>query len=102
MSNVHVGSIVHYVSQGSPVRPDGTQMYRSLCRAATVTEVDPVEPGQEALVVGLYVANPTGLFFRSLADGGNVHEGVLPSSAPVPGSWHRLGECPSIPEEDRG
>jgi hypothetical protein len=102
MTNVHVGSIVHYVSQGSPVRPDGTQLYRSLCRAATVTEVIPIEPGETQLVVGLYVANPSGLFFRSLADGGNVHESILPSSAPVLGSWHRLDECPSIPEMNHG
>ena len=34
-----VGRIVHYVSHGTPLRPDGTQAYSSVCRAAMVTEV---------------------------------------------------------------
>jgi hypothetical protein len=48
------------------VRPDGTQQYVSVCRAATVTEVNAEEPHQ----VGLSVTNPTGLFFHPLDSGG--------------------------------
>lgn len=40
--------------------------YASTDRVAIVTEVDEVDP----LWVGLVVLNPTGMFFRSLADGG--------------------------------
>jgi len=59
-----IGRIVHYVSHGTPVQADGSQVFGSQCRAATVSEVG--EDGQ----VGLVVLNPTGLFFHSLADGG--------------------------------
>jgi hypothetical protein len=34
-----VGRIVHYVSHGTPVLDDGTQIFPSRCRAALVTEV---------------------------------------------------------------
>jgi hypothetical protein len=61
-----IGRGVHYVSHGSPVRPDGTQEFVAVCRAATVTEVNAEEPEQ----VGLSVQNPTGLFFRPLSEGG--------------------------------
>jgi hypothetical protein len=61
-----IGRIVHYVSYGTP----GGE-YRSECRAAVVTEVEPgraVNPatGQETdmHLVGLCVLNPTGLFFN--------------------------------------
>lgn len=57
-----VGRIVHYVSYGTP----GGE-YPSLCRAATVTEIDGTDPTR----VGLCVQNPTGLFFQSLAAGGS-------------------------------
>ncbi|GHH57830.1 hypothetical protein [Lentzea cavernae] len=33
-----VGRIVHYVSHGSPIREDGTQVFPSECRAAIVSE----------------------------------------------------------------
>lgn len=80
------GRVVHYVSHGTPVRPDGTQAFTSQCRAATVTEVDPGDPA----VVGLAVTNPTGLFFHPLSDGGCTqmeypegHDGPLQG-----GTWH--------------
>lgn len=61
-----VGRVVHYVSHGSPVQPDGSQRYLPACRAATVTEV-PLLPGvhDSAAVpaVSLCVLNPTGMFF---------------------------------------
>lgn len=60
---------VHYVSHGSPVRPDGTQAYTSQCRAAIVTEppktiriFDPVHGTDEYLAASLFVINPTGTF----------------------------------------
>lgn len=62
-----VGRIVHYVSHGSPVRPDGSQAYKSECRAAIVTEVS-----GDGLVVGLMVANPVGQFFNR---GTEFHDG---------------------------
>jgi hypothetical protein len=52
-----IGKTVHYVSEGSPVKPDGTQKYESTCRAAVITE----ENGSD---VGLAVLNPTGFFFN--------------------------------------
>lgn len=75
-----VGRVVHYVSHGSPVRGDGTQAYTSQCRAAMVTEVDPVEPFR----VGLHVANPTGDMFLSLANGGICNDETEHQG----GSWH--------------
>ena len=48
-----VGSIVHYVSYGTP----GGE-YKSECRAAIVTETDTSD------TVGLCVLNPTGQFFN--------------------------------------
>jgi hypothetical protein len=69
-----VGRIVHYVSHGTPVQPDGSQAYTAECRAAIVTEVPPDD------AVALCVLNPTGMFFnRALYDGSEQPEG---------GSWH--------------
>lgn len=82
-----VGRIVHYVSYGSPVRPDGSQAFTSLCRAAIVTATyygqilppDPeCPPGPDW--VGLAVLNPTGMFF---------HETVcLDERDHAGGTWH--------------
>jgi len=91
-STAAVGRVVHYVSHGTPIRPDGTQAYVATCRAATITEVNAEEPYQ----VGLCVQNPSGLFFHSLAEGGSfLHqpEGVgcsLPPGERRGGSWHWL------------
>lgn len=60
-----VGDRVVYTSFGTP----GGE-YPKAPRAATVTEVDEVNRWW----VGLAVLNPTGLFFRSLADGGAHHD----------------------------
>jgi hypothetical protein len=57
-----VGRIVHYVSYGSPVLPDGSQKYKPQCRAAIVTELCD-EVSDVGSCVGLSVLNPTGLFF---------------------------------------
>jgi hypothetical protein len=76
-----VGRIVHYVSYGSPVQSDGTQVFESVCRAAVITEVDLVRRyGRQS--VGLAVLNPTGMFFN---------QGVPYAShldALTPGTWH--------------
>lgn len=80
-----VGRVVHYVSHGTPPRPDGTQAFRSVCRAATVTEVDPDDRER----VGLCVQNPSGTFFHPLALGGSVHaEPVDDGQMPPGGTWH--------------
>lgn len=79
MTMPSVGRVVHYVSYGTP----GGE-YPKACRAADVTEVasgDFPDVGR----VGLMVKNPTGLFFRSLADGGCAYDG---SEDPAGGTWH--------------
>lgn len=76
-----IARMVHYVSHGTPVRPDGTQEYTSQCRAATITELSYLDPEltRPTDEVGLCVLNPTGFFFRS----------DVPYSADhKPGSWH--------------
>jgi hypothetical protein len=70
-----IGRIVHYVSHGSPVLPDGTQTYKSECRAAVVTEITGF--GE---MVGLCVLNPTGQFFQRVVE---QDEG-----AHAGGTWH--------------
>ena len=74
-----VGQIVHYVSHGSPVLEDGTQKYKSVCRAAIVTG-DPVAGFMDALVTPLAVFNPEGMFFQACY--------VDHSDAPKGGTWH--------------
>lgn len=78
-----IGQPVHYLSHGSA---DGT--YPATCRAATVTEVD----GEQW--VGLAVLNPTGLFFRSLAEGGVSQDEHQTRG----GTWH--WPCTPTPNEE--
>jgi hypothetical protein len=91
----HIGAAVHYVSHGTPVRPDGTQAFTATCRSAEVTEVNAEEP----LQAGLLVKNPTGLFFHPLAEGGCFQSESPGGSCNVPpesrrgGTWH----WPEIP-----
>jgi hypothetical protein len=85
-----VGRIVHYVSHGTPVKPDGTQQFTKQCRAAIVTEVDHAaaeRTGRQA--VGLAVLNPAGLFFHSLSDGGSGYDpgGETPGDPHCQDSW---------------
>jgi hypothetical protein len=71
-----VGRIAHYVSHGSPVLPDGSQRYGKECRAALITEIDGADPYR----VCLFVANPTGAFFK---------QGVLADfTERQGGTWH--------------
>lgn len=72
-----VGRIVHYVSHGTPIRPDGSQAFPGVCRSAVITEVDGTD------TVGLCAINPTGFFFHSIADGGSKH-----SANHEGGTWH--------------
>ena len=78
-----VGRIVHYVSHGTPVRPDGTQAFAPECRAAVVTEVDRTDPQ----LVGLSVLNPTGHFVHPLAAGGCPYADSAPGEL-AGGTWH--------------
>lgn len=81
-----IGKRVHYVSYGTPIRPDGSQAFASTCRAAIVTEVS----GIDKLHIGLVAINPTGLFFHSLADGGchYEHPDNGPGGFAPGGTWH--------------
>ena len=72
-----VGRTVHYVSLGSA---DG--QYPSVCRAAIVTEVDPVNPNR----LGLAVLNPEGIFLHSLAGRGTSYSRC--DSGLRGGTWH--------------
>lgn len=84
--NAYLNADVHYVSYGTP----GGE-YPSVCRAAKVTEVDPMVPSH----VGLFVMNPTGVFFHPLAGGGcHHHQGDHsdPQNPVYPGgTWHYSG-----------
>lgn len=78
-----VGRIVHYVSHGTPVRPDGTQAFTAQPRAAIVTAVRDQDPVPEHGVpnVDLCVLNPTGMFFNTECP----YDG---SDQPAGGTWH--------------
>lgn len=91
MSPFGVGIPVHYVARGSA---DGR--FPSICRAAWVTEIDADDPD----TVGVFVANPTGLFFYSLGDGGLPYDDGHPPDGSLGatcgdgmiypgGTWHR-------------
>jgi hypothetical protein len=85
-----VGRVVHYVAYGTP----GGEFPSGVCRAATVTEVDPVNipSGEvdgdtlraelEGKYIGICVMNPTGLFF-------NRH--IPYDESKKPGTWHWPG-----------
>lgn len=73
-----VGRIVHYVSYGTPVQPNGSQAFTSECRAAIITEVS--EETGFGKLVGLCVLNPTGQFFNR----GVEHD----RTGETGGTWH--------------
>lgn len=74
-----VGRIVHYVSHGSPILEDGTQKYKSVCRAAIVTG-EPVPGFMDASITPLAVLNPEGMFFQACYEDGPDN--------PKGGTWH--------------
>lgn len=76
-----VGEIVHYVSHGTPIRPDGTQAYTSGCRAAIITAVPAVD-GHRGDELALCVLNPTGMFFNQAVHDEGTH------GTHVGGTWH--------------
>ncbi|MGW6455500.1 hypothetical protein ACWF94_06150 [Streptomyces sp. NPDC055078] len=88
-----VGRIVRYVSHGSPVLPDGSQTYPSVCRAAIITEVpehllrEPLDgcPNgtQGEWIASLAVLNPSGIFFDQA-----VPYAEPDGSGLVGGTWH--------------
>lgn len=70
-----VGRIVHYVSHGTPVREDGSQAYKSKCRAAIVTDVY-----RDGEMIAIVVFNPEGMFFNTTVNHDEEnHDG---------GTWH--------------
>lgn len=75
------GRIVHYVSHGTPVRPDGSQTYTSQCRAAIVTTVT-----DDPEIVGLAVLNPTDMFFHEAV--GHLEPEEPADIAHLGGTWH--------------
>jgi hypothetical protein len=90
-----VGRIVHYVSYGTPPRMDGSQVYPRACRAAVITEVTDADPDGVNPIVGLLVANPTGIFLdRQIPhDGGRVPRDNTPTelctgAEHAGGTWH--------------
>ena len=84
-----VGRIVHYVSHGTPFRPDGSQAFASRCRAAIVTDLpnegETDENGQDLTdVLSLCVLNPTGFFFHNVV----AHNEPEPGYSHIGGTWH--------------
>jgi hypothetical protein len=105
-----VGRVVHYVSEGSPVQPDGTQKYASKCRAADITEVgawitDSIVPESpdgtirtlrqhwDPEACALHVVNPTGQFFNLVC----MHDESEPGT---PGTWHWPERVPTTPTKE--
>lgn len=77
-----VGDTVHYVSHGTPIQDDGTQVFESTCRAAIVTtdaDVDRDDP-DSLVLAGLCVLNPTGMFFQLAS--------AQDEDGHAPGTWH--------------
>ncbi|MEV6344145.1 hypothetical protein [Actinoplanes sp. NPDC051851] len=78
-----IGRIVHYLSHGSPVRTDGTQVFKSEPRAAIITAVTETPLFPNNPIVDLCVLNPTGLnFVQNVA--------YDDTSNPAGGTWHWL------------
>lgn len=88
--SVGVGTIVHYVSHGTPLRADGTRAYEPCCRAAIVTQVS------GRIVVGLAVLNPTGFFFHEAVGYVDRHA----EARPVDGTWHETHVVDDVSPND--
>jgi hypothetical protein len=93
------------------VRPDGSQAYKPVCRAAIVTEVGawitvettvppsfdrsegrPIRMAEQWFyddAMGLMVANPTGQFFNPAVP----YHSPLQHDDYAGGTWHPTGEC---------
>lgn len=78
-----VGRVVHYVSHGTPTRPDGTQAFTQECRAAIITGVHHMY-GDVMDTVDLCVLNPTGFFFNQKCERHETTDAGLDAG----GTWH--------------
>lgn len=82
------GRIVHYVAHGTPVRPDGSQAFRSECVVAIVTGVaDPDGSDDDLQRVHLFVISDKGVHFQRdipLSDHRAHQNG---------GTWHWHTQC---------
>ncbi|MGH3783156.1 MAG: hypothetical protein ACRDZY_08370 [Acidimicrobiales bacterium] len=113
MNTGDVGLTVHYVSHGTPLRPDGTQVYTCQCRAAVVTEAGawitegieeplplPDVPNRRVLTqvwepdaVGLTAVNPAGVFLNqqcSYDPGRGSASWSCDGRDHQGGTWHRI------------
>lgn len=112
MSLPRIADKAHYVAHGTPIQPDGTQAYPSVCRAAIVTEAGawitvstqvpasfdrsegrPIRIAEQwfyADALGLMVANPTGQFFNPAIK----HHVPTSTDDLAGGTWHSIAECP--------
>lgn len=109
-----VGRIVHYVSHGTPILPDGTQAYHSECRPAMVVEVGawitvdivaaesysrsegrPIRTAEQWFysdAATLHVQNPTGQFDNVCKyDGGSPDADPAGGAYLCDGRWHAGG-----------
>ena len=78
MTTPSVGHIVHYVSYGTPGGEFGKE-----CRAAIITDTEPLGSETPGEKIGLCVLNPTGLFFNRAAH----HEAAEGPGGETPGGF---------------
>jgi hypothetical protein len=72
-----LGDRVHYRSHGSPILPDGSQVWTPECRAAIAVD----DLGGDRWI--LFVITPTGSF----------HDTCRYDLTGARGTWHHPGEC---------
>lgn len=107
MTQPSVARLVHYVSHGTPVQSDGTQVFPSACRAAVITGLDqtPEDNAPGEVYADLAVLNPTGMFFQQTV---RLDPGQAPDGQEVPplctgrkhrgGTWHWPTHVPTPSE----
>lgn len=79
---ITVGSVVHYVSYGTP----GGE-YQSQCRAAVIAEVTE-DQNEYAIHAALVVLNPSGNFYNTCLRDETDFAG---------GTWHTIETCTMTP-----
>lgn len=77
MCNPMIDGRVHYVSLGTPVQEDGTQVFTSQCRAALITATHDDSAGE---LLSLSVQNPTGGMYAQKV--------AYSQDDTVGGTWH--------------
>lgn len=97
MTTPRIGDTVHYVSHGTPIQSNGTQAYRSLCRAAIITAwVQDDTPSTGPAIASITVLNPTGMFFIEQcvhdrdAEATSYPFKPLDTDNLTPGTWHHI------------